>query len=122
MDKIWFFNRYGEAQIILDENGRFVDKQGNNLGYVKNSSLIYNYAGKHCGWIENFVIRDLYGLTVGFCNYSQDAPTPIFPIPQISPIPAIPKIPPIPAIPQIPSLKPIKSFGWSQFSLIHLFN
>lgn len=122
MNDLWFYNRYGEAQIILDKSGRFVDKQGNNLGYIKDGNLIYNYNGRHCGWIENFVIRDLYGLTVGFCSYSKDFPTPIFPIPQIPPIPAIPQIPPISAIPQIPNLKPIKSFGWSEISLIHLFN
>lgn len=122
MNNLWFFNRYGEAQIILDMNARFIDRQGNNLGYIKNGNLIYNYTGKHCGWIEGYVIRDLYGQTVGFTFHSNDFPMPIFPIPQIPPYPPVPKIPPMPFLPQLPNLKPIKTFGWSDTSLIHLFN
>src|SRR3989344_3231398 len=121
MNNFWFFNRYGEAQIILDNQGKFVDRQGNNLGYIRNGNLLYNYYGKHCGWIEGYVVRDLYGLVVGFSQSSNDFPIPIFPIPQIPPIPAIPQIPPIPAIPQIPYLKPIKKFGWSSLNPVTLF-
>ena len=112
MDNIWFFNRYGEAQIILDNQGRFIDRHGYNLGYIQNGNIIYNYQGKHCGWIEGNVIRDLRGLVVGFSQFSNDYPSPIFPIPQI---------PPIPAIPQIPYVKPIKQFGWSPYSPVNLF-
>jgi hypothetical protein len=122
MNNIWFHNRYGVPQIILDSQGKFVDRHGHNLGYIKDNQYIYNYQGKHCGWIENYLIRDLFGNTVGFSKYSADSHTPIFPIPQIPPIPAIPQIPPIPAIPQIPNIKPIKTFGWSSFSLINLFD
>jgi len=121
MNNIWFYNRYGEAQIILDSQGRFVDRRGYNLGYVRNGNLLYNYQGKHCGWIDGYVIRDLHGFVVGFCQFSNDFPSPIFPIPQIPPIPAIPQIPPIPAIPQIPYIKPIKQFGWSSYNLISIF-
>ncbi|MDO8590924.1 MAG: hypothetical protein Q7R65_03010 [bacterium] len=112
MNILWFFNRYGEAQIILDSQGKFVDRQGNNLGYIQEGNLIYNYQGRHCGWIDGYVIRDVYGLVVGFSQLSNDYPSPIFPIPQI---------PPIPAIPQIPFIKPIKQFGWSPFNLVNLF-
>ncbi|NCT54950.1 hypothetical protein GW758_03285 [Candidatus Falkowbacteria bacterium] len=122
MNNIWFFNRYGEAQIIFDKNGRFIDRHGRNLGYLKDNQYLYNYNGKQCGWMDGYVIRDLYGSTVGFCQYSNDSPSPIFPIPQIPPIPAIPQIPPIPAIPQIPYIRPIKTFNWSPLSLINLFN
>lgn len=122
MSGIWFFDRYGEAQIILDQKGRFLNRHGYNLGYTRNNNLIYNYQGRHCGWIEGYVIRDLFGQTAGFNQYSRDFPAPIFPIPQIPPIPAIPQIPPISAIPQIPNLKPIKTFGWSPQSLIQLFD
>ncbi len=118
---IWFHDRYGVAQITLDNNGRFTDRHGYNLGYVKNGKVLYNYHGKHCGWIEGYVLRDLYGRVVAFCQYSNDFPSPIFPIPQIPPIPAIPQIPPIPAIPQIPYVKPIKQFGWSLLSPVTLF-
>ena len=121
MNSIWFYDRYGVPQIILDTQGRFVDRQGNNLGYIKDGQIIYNYSGKHCGWMENYVIRDLRGQVVAFSNYSKDFPSPIFPIPQIPPIPAIPRIPPIPAIPSIPFLKPIKTFGWSPLTPLGLF-
>jgi hypothetical protein len=122
MNNIWFFDRYGAARIILDDQGRFYNRHGHNLGYIKDNQYIYNYRGKHCGWIEGYVIRDLYGNTAGFSQYSNDFPSPIFPIPQIPPIPAIPQIPPIPAIPQIPNIELIKSFGWSPISLTDLFN
>ena len=113
MNTLWFFNRYGEAQIILDGQGRFFNRHGHILGYIKDNQYIFNYRGRHCGWIEGYVIRDLYGNTAGFSHNSNDFPSPIFPIPQI---------PPIPAIPQIPNIKPIKSFGWSPSSLADLFN
>lgn len=121
MDTFWFFNRYGEAQIILDDQGKFIDRHGNNLGYIRDEIFIYNYSGFHCGWIEGYVIRDLHGLVVGFSQLSNDYPSPIFPIPQIPPIPYIPRIPPIPYIPQIPRIKPMKQFGWSPFNLINMF-
>ncbi len=119
---LWFFNRYGEPQIILNDQEKFLDRHGNHLGYVKNQNLIYNYNGKHCGWIEGYVIRDIYGHTVGFCDYSQDYPSPIFPIKRLPPSQPFPKVAPFPKIPQIPRIKPIKSFGWSPLSLTQLFN
>lgn len=121
MDYLWFFDRYGKPQIVLYNQDKFADRTGKNLGYINNNQ-IFNYRGKHCGWIEGFTIRDLYGHTVGFCEYSSDPPSPIFPIPQIPSIPAIPQIPLIPAIPQIPRIRPLKSFGWSHLSLQQLFN
>ena len=121
MSNIWFFDRYGAPQLILRDEVRFVDKQGKNVGIIRNNNKIYNYSGKHCGWIEGYIVRDLNGHTVAFSKYSHDHPSPIFPIPQIPPIPAIPQIPPIPAIPQIPYIKPIKSFGWSTLSPSELF-
>jgi hypothetical protein len=119
---IWFFDRYGTPTIILTKNLRFLDRYGNNLGYVYDKNKIYNYQGRHCGWIESMLIRDLQGQTVSFCYISNDSPSPIFPIPQIPPIPHIPKIPPIPRIPQISKIKPIKKFGWSNLLPLELFN
>jgi hypothetical protein len=119
-NQIWFYNRFGYPEILLLKQSRFVDQKGYNLGYIKNNFL-YNYKGRHCGWIEKGVIRDLDGHAVGFMKGASDFPSPIFPVPQIPPIPPIPKIPSIPAIPQIPKIKPIKHFGWSNISLIALF-
>ncbi len=121
MNNIWFYDRFGVPQIILNNQGRFVDRHGHNLGYIKDGQIIYNYAGKHCGWIENYVIRDLYGQVVAFSNYSNDFPSPIFPIPQLPPLPALPQLPPLPALPQLPYLKPLKTFGWSPVTPVGLF-
>lgn len=118
---IWFYNRYGEAKILYLKEGRFVDRQGNVLGYIHESQFLYNFNGQHCGWYENGMIRDLNGYVVAFMDGASDSPTPILPIRQIPPIPAIPKIPPIPAIRQIHKIKPIKKFGWSQTDLVNLF-
>jgi len=121
MENIWFFNRYGVAQILINNKGVFIDRHGHNLGYIKNGNIIYNYKGRHCGWIEGYVIRDLQGMVVGFSKLANDFPSPIFPVPQIPPIPNIPQIPPIPNIPQIPFIKPIKQFSWSLNNLVNLF-
>ncbi len=110
-NNIWFYDRYGTPQVIFSTEGTFCDKHGYNLGYEKDN-IIYSYKGKHLGWLEGYVIRDLYGFVVGFSELSNDYPSPIFPIPQI---------PPIPAIPQIPHRKPTKQFSWSSFGLIQLF-
>ena len=114
MNNIWFFDRYGTPLILLRDlvDNRFVDRQGRNLGYISGNA-IYNYGGRHCGWIENGVIRDLSGFSVAFMRGANDSPRPIFPIPQI---------PPIPAIRQISRIKPIKGFGWSPLSPISLFD
>lgn len=117
----WFYNRYGEAQIILSARGMFFDKQGNNLGYVHNSTLIYNFMGQHCGWIEGNVIRDLSGFVVGFARNANDFPSPLFPIPQLPPLPPLQHLPPLPRLRALPSLKPLKQFGWSHHTLITLF-
>lgn len=120
-NRIWFYNRFGEPQIYLYELNRFYDVDGNNLGYIVDNQYLYNYNGRHCGWIEGYVIRDLYGFVVGFSQFSNDYPVPIFPIRQLTPFPAIKQITPIKAIRQIPYIKPIKMYGWSNLDLINLF-
>lgn len=118
--EIWFYDRYGVPEILFLLDNRFVDKQGNNLGYAENDK-IYNYHGRHCGWIENGVIRDVDGYCVAFSDGADDFPTPIFPIPRIPPIPRYPRIPPIPRIPQIPRIPPVKKFAWSSATPVKLF-
>ena len=117
----WIFDRYGIPQLRLLENGSFVSRNGQNIGYIKDGEILYNYRGKHCGWINGGILRDRNGLTVGFMKGGNDYPSPIFPIPQIPQIPFIPQIAPIPFIPQIPSIKPLKHFGWSVLFPLTLF-
>jgi len=118
---IWFYDRYGAARILFLRAGRFVDRQGNALGYIHDNQFLYGFSGRHCGWYENGIIRDLNGQVVAFMDGANDFPSPILPIRQIPPIPAISKIPPIPAIRQISRIKPIKKFGWSEVDPVNLF-
>ena len=104
---IWLFDRYGTPVLQLYNDGRFVDRHGRFVGVLSENNTVFNYNGKHKGWYEKGVLRDLKGFTTAFAKGASDSPSPIFPIPQIPPVPAIPAIPPVPAIHQIPNLKPI---------------
>lgn len=119
--KIWFHNRYGEAKLTLDSKQRFIDKHGMHLGYIYDGNKIYNYDGKHCGWIENYVIRDLEGRVAGYCEISNDSPVPFFPFRQFEPFQHFIKFEPSKSTREYARYKPFKSFGWSNTSLIDLF-
>src|SRR3989344_6727061 len=106
------YDRFGRPQLILTNTGRVIDFKGKSLVFLVESAL-YNYSGKHVGWYEGGIVRDLRGQVVGFGDSPHDFPHPILPIRGINPIAAIPQIERIRPIPNIPYIKPIKSFGWS---------
>lgn len=115
------YNRFGRPELQIIDDGRLVDFHGTSAGFIDGNS-VYNYRGRHIGWFENGIFRDPSGNVVGFTPDVTDYPRPILPLTSIPPIPAIPSIEPIRPIESIPPIPPIKSFGWSTYTPIELFN
>jgi hypothetical protein len=121
MENFWFYDKHGAPTMRLQESNRIVDHQGRNLGYVSENK-IYNVHGKHRGWLERGMIRDLNGLCVAFARGTSDSPRPLLPSPQANPVPTRTQ-PPYPSSgPEIPKRKPTKGFNWSTLPPKSLFD
>ena len=114
------FDRFGEPLIRILKNNWIVTFDGDYLGILKNNT-IYNLDGSHVGWYEGGILRDLDGETVGFGAKPTDTPRPFLPYRGFIPFRGFVGVAPWPAFPAWPNLKPIKSYGWSDFSPITLF-
>lgn len=115
------FNRFGHPELCILDRGRLVDFHGTSAGFIDGNS-IYDYTGRHIGWFENGIFRDHLGNVVGFTPDATDYPRPILPLTSIPPIPAIPAIELIRPIKSIPPIPPLKTFSWSVYTPIGLFN
>jgi len=113
------FDKNGNPILILHKNGRLVNFGGNSVGFWDGDS-VFDYNGRHRGWLEKGIMRDHDGFCVGFFNGANDT-SPILPIPKIPPIPAIAEIEPIRPIQDIKPIKPIKQMDWSVFDIVSLF-
>src|SRR3990167_5713685 len=114
------FDRFGAASLRIRDDGKVFSFSGLPLGFIRQDAA-FNYAGLQVGWLNNGILRDLQGNTVGFGENPTDFPRPLLPIRQIKSIPGIPHIPPIPPIPEIKHIRPIKTFFWSLLDPESLF-
>lgn len=117
--KYTVFDKKGNPFLVLHQNGRLVSFDGKSIGFVDGDS-VFDYNGRHRGWMEKGILRDHDGFCVGFLQGANDI-SPILPIPKIPPIPAIPEIEPIRPIKEIKPIKPIKQLDWSIFDPLSLF-
>jgi hypothetical protein len=121
MKNFWFYDKHGAPTIRLLENDRLVDHQGRNLGFISENK-IFNVHGKHRGWLEHGMIRDLNGLCVAFSRGASDSPRPLLPILQINTLLTRTQ-PPSPSSGQErPKRKPAKGYNWSALTPKSLFD
>ena len=59
------FDQNGEASLCFLENGRIVDFDGRDIGFL-DSGNVYNYQPRHCGRYEGGILIDHSGKCVGF--------------------------------------------------------
>jgi hypothetical protein len=66
------FDNYGNAIAYIAHNDEDTVYLwgGKPVAYVKNSNQIYGFNGKHLGWYEGDIVRNLAGEKVGFNNKS----------------------------------------------------
>jgi hypothetical protein len=115
------YNRYGEPVLRLLDNGRFVDYDGNSIGFIDDDNNLYNYNGEHVGRFEGGIMRDHNGACVGFGEESTDTPKPFLPFKQFKPFPAFVEFEPFRPFKEFAPFKPFKQFGWSDIEPRDLF-
>ena len=54
------------AYLAYDDENTFYLWNGTPAAYLETDNLIYGFNGKHLGWYEEGIIRDLKGRKVGF--------------------------------------------------------
>ena len=59
------YDQNGEASLCLLANGRLVDFDGRDIGFL-DSGNVYNYQPRHCGRYEGGILIDHSGKCVGF--------------------------------------------------------
>ena len=114
------YNRYGEPVLRLLDNGRIVDFNGKNFGFIDGINL-YNYGGQHVGWYENGIMRDHNSFVVGFGEYPTDIPRPFLPFKQFIPFKGFVEFEPFRPFKQFAPFRPFKRFEWSDIDPRNLF-
>lgn len=114
------YNRYGQPELRVLENGRLVTFRGESVGFIKDDSA-YDYHGHHLGWYENGILRDNWGAVVGFGEQPTDYPIPLLPLKALKPLAGLVQLEPLRPLTQLKPLKPMKTFSWSAHTPIELF-
>jgi 4-fold beta flower protein len=114
------YNRYGEPTLRLLGNGRFVDFDGESIGFLDGQNL-YNYDGNHVGWFEKGIMRDHEGACVGFGEYPTDTPVPFLPFKQFIPFASFVESAPFRPFKEFVPFRSFKQFAWSEIEPRDLF-
>lgn len=111
-----FYNKFGDPILYSEDNIHLYLFSGKPIGYIHDNK-IYNYIGKHLGWLYMGWLIDLHGY---YSYFSENASGgPIKPIKKITPIKGIKQIKPIKSIREISKIRPIVQNFWSQFEIFN---
>ncbi|MBI2079336.1 hypothetical protein HYT84_01105 [Candidatus Micrarchaeota archaeon] len=113
---LWLFDRNGQAQLFLYDDGRFISRDGRNLGWLF-GTVVTNLGGVQVGWFENGVLYDRDGAVLAFSQNASGS----FSRPSLGGTPSFS----LPSNPGKPNLKSTISSGrssnWSHRSLWSVF-
>jgi hypothetical protein len=119
---VTIFDKQGTAKLwlIIDE-ARFVDADGNSIGYLEPDGACYDYKGKHRGWYYDGIMRDVRGEPAGFSE-NATGPTPALPITRGASAPFARSITPGRPRNGYVTLKPRESRKWSLLDPVMMFS
>ena len=119
---ITVYDKQGTAKLwlIVDE-GRFVDADGNSIGYIEHDGSCYDYKGKHRGWYYGGIMRDVRGEPAGFSE-NATGPTPALPTTHGATAPFARSIPPGRPRNGYTSMRPRESRRWSLLDPVMMFS
>ena len=116
------YDKQGTAKLwLISDERRFVDADGNSIGYLESDSACYDYKGKHRGWYYDGIMRDTKGEPVGFSENSS-GPSPALPITRGAAAPFARSIAPVKPRNGYASLRPHESRKWSLLDPITMFS
>ena len=119
---VTIYDKQGTAKLwLIIEESRFVDPDGNSIGYVETNGACYDYKGKHRGWYYNGIMRDINGQPTGFSENST-GPSPVLPITRGANAPFAKSISPMKQRNGFVSLRPHESNKWSLMDPITMFS
>lgn len=99
----------------LDQNTVYL-WNGNPVCYLDGNSKLYGFNGRHLGWFENGILRDLQGYKVGFIQNTCPVLT------KLEPLKSLKQLKPLKSIKQISRIKPIYKFSISEEYLLPYLN
>ena len=97
--------------LAYDDENTFYLWDGTPVAYLESHNEIYGYNGKHLGWYENGVIRDLTGKIVGYNKKT----LPVFP--EFENFKAFKKFKPFKSFKEFAKMKPTYSNNESNITL-----
>ncbi|UPT67952.1 MAG: hypothetical protein M0D57_04630 [Sphingobacteriales bacterium JAD_PAG50586_3] len=95
------------AYIAYNDSATIYLWNGTPVAYLEGDKTIYGYNGKHLGWYEDGIVRNLRGEKAGF----NKAALPVFA--KFEPFKSFKKFKPFKAFKQFAKFKPFYSFGSS---------
>jgi len=112
-DLVTIYDKQGTAKLwLIPSEARFVDADGNSIGYLEDDGSCYDYKGKHRGWFYDGIMRDTRGDPTGFSE-NPAGPAPSLPVTRGASAPFAKSIPPVKPRNGYSSLRPRESRRWS---------
>ena len=120
-DLVTIYDNQGTAKLwLIPSEARFVDADGNSIGYLETDGACYDYKGKHRGWYYDGIMRDVRGEPAGFSS-NPTGPTPSLPITRGAIAPFAKSIAPGKPRNGYLSMRPRESRKWSLLDPIAMF-
>lgn len=118
---VTIYDKQGTAKLwLIRDEARFVDADGNSMGYLEKDGSCYDYKGKHRGWYYDGIMRDTKGEPTGFSEHPT-GPAPSLPITRGAIAPFAKSIAPGKPRNGYSSLRPRESRKWSLLDPINMF-
>jgi len=114
-----FYNQSGTPVIYTEDDEHLYDFDGNPIAYFSGKS-VYNYSGRHLGWVENGWIKDSRGNCFLFSENATGGP--LQPLKKLKPLKGLKKLKPLKGLKQLKPLKPLSTLNWSLHTVDDFFN
>ena len=118
MRSITFYDKNGDPFCYTEDDCHIYDFDGNPIAYIEND-CVWNYDGKHLGFMHNGWIIDHSGDYLLFTEQSTGGP--LKPLRSLSPLKGLKSLKPLKGLKELTPLRPLTSLSWSDLSADEFF-
>ena len=118
MRSITFYDKNGDPFCYTEDDCHIYDFDGNPIAYIESES-VWNYDGKHLGFMHNGWIIDHSGDYLLFTEQSTGGP--LKPFRSLSPLKGLKSLKPLKGLKEFAPMRPLTSLSWSDLTADEFF-
>lgn len=118
MRGITYYDKNGNPFCYTEDDCHIYDFDGNPIAYIDHEN-VWNYDGKHLGFIYKGWIIDHSGKYLLFSEQSTGGP--LKPLKGLSPLKGLKALKPLKGLKELTPLRPLTSLSWSELSMDEFF-